>query len=925
VFVDRLGRFKRAWKCGLVLALLLRLAALGIAAATVYYVADYFLAFDELVRHGLRVLLPLGPVIALVPEAVRIAKLGAGDAADRVDRIGGHRRKDVLTAWELLAAGDGTDDAIQAFLARRSVDEALSKLSVLRPRILWPRPLIAARARILGAGMVVALAAVWILGVDALLTIGPRMLWPDRDIPPYSRYRFAVDPASPVVLYGGSAEVSATIGGLPVRDQVWMMTRRAGQKARRVACFQEGGERYAQRIENVTVPVEFCFGVGRARSRWHRVDVQLQPQVVLTRVRVLPPPYTRLPVREFPAGQEDLTGVHGSRVTLTLTSNRPLKDGALDIVRRRSPDGVAQSVAGRLVSERAIAFDWTLEADADVKAMVRDVRGTGTAEPLLLRQRLVPDEPPKVTLTEPPAFCMATPTAVLTAAGRVEDDFGIAQVDWIRAVVGFNDRGITLRQGSIGANYEFESEINLARLGVEAGQVLEFYAEALDNNPRLPGAAASGVACVKVISEDEYAEMIRNREGLEQFMIRYSLAMEAMSRVMESLEELHALLEWGNADAARLGRAVEKVRAAHTAAEEVFGQLARDFAAYDSEKTLKKTAGEILGKLAENKADLAKLREPGPESLAVAAGLLKRMGVEAETVVEMGASAGLAMKLAKVMDGAAQFQAVVRRQEILVRWLKQRYGTKVASADLPYLPGYGEHQAEIAQTLASFCTNVSAGAAALPAEMGEFKAEVGAFLIALEQSGASNHMEQAVNGCRNTDAVRALREAQLALEKLQSLIQTGGGCTNRFAGMCRGSRPDLGPQDMKKTLEQMFKSLCRKRGVGEGAGSGEGFGMDEQGAGTGSEGSSTLGTPVYGPERSSAGAMRSGQMREGDGSEGRGGSGSAGRGAPSVSERLPGVDVPGSPGQAVPIERLPVKYREAIKRYFRSNGEGGGP
>jgi hypothetical protein len=71
--------------------------------------------------------------------------------------------------------------------------------------------------------------------------------------------------------------------------------------------------------------------------------------------------------------------------------------------------------------------------------------------------------------------------------------------------------------------------------------------------------------------------------------------------------------------------------------------------------------------------------------------------------------------------------------------------------------------------------------------------------------------------------------------------------------------------------------------------------------------------------------MRGGQMGAGDGSEGRGGTGSAGRGTPAVSERLRGADTPASPGEAVPVERLPVKYREAVKRYFQSSGEGGGP
>jgi hypothetical protein len=459
---------------------------------------------------------------------------------------------------------------------------------------------------------------------------------------------------------------------------------------------------------------------------------------------------------------------------------------------------------------------------------------------------------------------------------------------------------------------------------VEAGQVLEFYAEALDNNPALPGVGASSVARVKVISEDDYAEMIRNREALEQFTARYAVAAEAMKQVMESLEELQGLVLWKNPDRTTLAATVKKAREAHTAAEALFRQLASDFAAYDSEKTLKATAAEILGKLAENKAELEVMREPGPDLTAKAEGMLKRLGAEAESLLRQGIDAEAAARVAKVMEGAGRFMEIVRRQETLVRRLKQRYGEKVKADNLPFLPGYGEDQGEIAKDLAGFVTNVTAAAAALPKGMEALGNDTMAFLMALAQTGASNHMGQAVSASRNSDAPRTYREAQLALEKLNSLLKSGpSGCTNGFAGMCRGQKPDFAPGDMKKTLEEMFRSLCRKRGVGQGMGEGSGLGGDEGGgSGTGSEGYSELGTPVYGPGRSSMG--QAGQVQETSGrGEGRGsGTGGAGR-SPDVVERLPGLNGLAPSGEAIQFERLPAKYRDAVKRYFQNGREGG--
>lgn len=568
-----------------------------------------------------------------------------------------------------------------------------------------------------------------------------------------------------------------------------------------------------------------------------------------------------------------------------------------------------------------MVFEWTLQQEARVRAIVRDIRGTPTAEPLILSQQLIPDLPPKTVITEPPEFSMATPTAVIKMRGNVDDDFGIEQIDWIRSLVGFNDRGITLRRGAAGTTSEFESDLNLGVLGVEAGQVVEFYAEALDNNPYVPGVGASGVARVKVISEDEYAEMIRNREALEQFAARYDLAEEAMKRVIESLEELQGLVLWKNPGPAKLAATVKKSLDAHVAAESLFRQLARDFAAYDSEKDLKKTSAEILEKLAANKAELEAMREPSPENTAKAEGMLKRLGAEAESLMRQGVNAELAEKVAKVLDCSARFQVIIQRQEALVRWLKQRYGVKVNASDLSFLGSYGENQGEIATELAGFSADLTAAAGALPKAMDQLKGDSLAFLEALARTGASNHMGQAVSASRNSDAPRTYREAQLALEKLNSLLQSNSSCrTNSFAGLCRGQRPDFGPENIRKTLQQMFRSLCRKRGVGEGQGLGTGRGEVGGGSGTGNEGYSDLGTPVFGPGRSAMGKAEAGNGQQG---EGRGGLLQGAGRSPAVVERLPGTDSLIPAGEAVQYERLPMKYRDAVKRYFQNGKEGG--
>lgn len=919
-FRMRLGRFAGAWKRGQALALCLRIARWAMISATLYFAADYFLALNETTRRGLNLVLPLAWLIAALPEAQRIRRAGLGDIARRADRLGRHRRNEILTAWELLRApssqaggGDGT--ALPAFLVRRSVEKGLAAAEALPPRRLRPAALLTRQKRLLALQGLLSAGVLLLFGVSAIRTIVPRMLWPGRDIPPFSRYRFEVAPQTPVILYGGTAELSVTIRGAPVRDRVWLRTRLGNGGMQRAACFQEGDGRYAQRLENVTQPLAFCFAVGRARSRWHTVDLQLQPRVLRARVRLAPPPYTGLPPVEFPAGQADVAGVRGTQITLTLTSNRPLREGTLTLRRRGNGAADDRVIAADRVSERTAEFVWTLQEDAEARATLRDLQGTATAEPVVLPQRRRPDEPPRVALIEPPEFSLATPGAVLNLSGQVEDDFGIGRIDWIRGLVGFHDRGVTLRRGPIGPQAEIAIPLDLGALGVEAGQVIEFYLEAMDNNPRRAGAAGSGIARVKIISDEEYADMRRDQETLEDFTGRYRAAEAAMAAVLEALEALRGAVS-NEAPPAELEAAIGRAAEAHAAADRRFRTLARDFALYDVERALSAASEDVLRRLAENRSALEAMAQ-APESCSVAGieALAARLKDGAEELADQAEMADRLVRIARVMEGAARFQALVQRQADLVRRLTYRYETTIDPADRPFLPRYGEEEAAVARELAAFAADTATAAEALPDEREVLKRDTLAFLQALARTGASNSMERAVVASRNSDARKTCREARLALEKLRSLLpEDASKDGNGFADLCRGLQPGFGAPNVAATLQAMFRSICRRHGVGSAPGQGMGWGNGGAGPGFGASGYSTLATPVYGPPRSRAGGVGDGRGDIGAGGHGRGGAAGA---SPAVVERLRPADGYDPAGEAVPIERLPARYREAVKRYFQ--------
>ena len=150
-------------------------------------------------------------------------------------------------------------------------------------------------------------------------------------------------------------------------------------------------------------PVEFCFRVGKARSRWHRVTVLLEPHIEAASVRLTPPAYSRRPARTFALGAEPLAGLRGSQVRLTVRSNRPLRDGTLTVT---PLDGITHAATESGVRQGAndMTFDWTIVRSARLSVMIRDLMGTGAREPLKTVAEVQPDDMPRVSSRRPRSF-----------------------------------------------------------------------------------------------------------------------------------------------------------------------------------------------------------------------------------------------------------------------------------------------------------------------------------------------------------------------------------------------------------------------------------------------------------------------------------------------------------------------------------------
>jgi hypothetical protein len=910
-FVTSLARARRRWQAGLLAQVALRLIGWALVVCAGYAVLDYFVALETETRVFLNAAIAAALAVCAVWWSANIVRFGNRDMARAADEAAKNPRRAVLAAFELQPSISEAreHDTLADFLVEQSVDRAAGELRKLSPRQQWPLPAIFRQSKFFSiqlAGAAVAIAAIW----PGARIIAERLAHPWRDVPPYSALTFSVTPGEPRVFYGGDASIGVEIGGAPVTSQVWLLTRSEG-RAHKTACFQERPQRFAQRLEKITHPVEFCFATGNARSRWHKVALLLQPRVAMAGVTITPPAYSRLPRQSFLAGGAPISALQNSVVNLSVTSNRPLLDGTLTI---RAADGAepGRAVAGAKTGPQTVSFTWTMTANAELDVAIRDVQGAPNSDPFKLRQKIVPDNPPQVAITEPPGFALATPSSALPLAGYAEDDLGLGRVEIVRAVVGYRDRAKKLGPDAPERRLEFNTRLDMKTLGVEPGQVIELYLEASDLNPSLMGHAASDVVRVQVISDAEYAKMIRERTTIEEFAKRFEAMGAALAQLIQTLHELRDAADTGSdaEKAAKLKRAVDQ--AAQSA--ELFEKMANDFPAFDVENKLKDAAAGIAKKIRAGEQQLRGAVSSDPQLSQLAADAIESLGGSVSEMERQQAGAREIAAVARVMECAATFQKILRDQALLTRELGRFEGAS-PERDMRLLEALGRSQEDVRRALQTLIDDLNRRAQELPGAYAELRASALEFAQVLEGKQIPADMSGAVNAAQNQNGRDASKFASIALEKLQQMLSQ---CHGSFPGMCQGGMKFSVSDPLKETLEQMMQAIAARIGSGGAGGIGAGTGVGgnaDDGYATG--GHSPLNVPVFGPDRLSFTSPNAAGS-----TQGRNTSSSAS--AARVNES--GKMQPGEPAkiqsESVPLQDVPEKYREAVKRYFSEGNEG---
>ncbi len=912
----------RTLRRGLLLGGVLRAAALALAVLLLAGFTDYFAGWESPARQvwsGLAVAVFAG----LAGHAWwRGARLPLAQAAVLADRAAKHERRDIQTALDLSADGQGVDGqgTLGVFLARQTVAAAVAKLGQLPGAVFWPGGWLRKAALPLGLVLVpVVLAAV--LMPRATAVIGGRLLRPAADLPPYSPWEFTLEPDPALVVFGRDLPLSVEIKGPPLRDEVRLLTRAAaGGAVVELPTFRESASRFTRRVEGVTRPLEFAFAAGRARSGWRRLEIQWQPQLEEAEVTLRPPSYAGLGASEFQLGAEELRGLRGTAVRLRARSNRPLSGGTLE---GRAPQ--QQEVVRRVTATvpeaggQVAEFEWRMDADLVWTLDLADVRGGRMAEPVLIAQRLLPDEKPSVEMVSPGRYAFATPETVLPLLWRVEDDFGLDKVDLIRSADGFRDRAQTLPEGPGEKRLQVRRDLPLGTLGVRPGQTLEVLLEARDRNPNLLGVSSSPATEVRIISEEDYAGMLRLRTTIEEFNARYSALRRQLEEALQALQELEKAAREGNAGAVEQARAAA-ARAQRQAAE-WFEKFAQDFPAFATDAALSELAGQLKEELEQNASELEQAGgDPGAEAVAtMARRLAERLRPGAEQLAKQQRTAEEIAAVASVLEMAAELQAAQEEQREVSEALARLSEEMALGIDKnrSQLPDLRLRQLANEERIAKVESQLPGRLQKLPEGYENLKKGAERVLDQLDLLQVGKQMGDAAGHAGQGRITRAAGDAVLARANLDQIL----GGSDDFCSTCRGGKPGFcnGQGMAQVALEQMLAALRGRaqngrQGSGESAGS-SGFGFGALGGSGSATAGIQLNVPLIGPPRVNLTPPQGGpggQRQDGDNT-----GGAVGTTATAAESALPvSEDADSASAASWNPEDVPPKYREAVKVYF---------
>jgi hypothetical protein len=391
--------------------------------------------------------------------------------------------------------------------------------------------------------------AAWVLlGFTAVLAICfqitatevARFVDPFGDHPPYSFTSLAIvqpGPGGTTVAYGKGLIVKVKAAGHQPKE-VFITSYPPGhpEQAVTLPMFDEGGVGFNQQLDNVhTDLVVFAHTKDRvSESKQVRVAVVLTPRLEKAFVRIAPPDYTNLKPEEKPYDFKGVQALEGSGVQFRIESNRPLREGLLEITDGDQPP---QRIVLKKSGDNEVTGSFVAADSGRLRFGVVDESGLPSQGGHEAGLTVTHDLPPEIHITNPEHDSAVAMDFKLQAQIEGSDDYGLSEIRLHRGVNGVYSAPQVFKYDKARLDSRETTDFNFAEMGVHPGDVITLFAEAVDNAPQ-PHLSRSQTVHLTVISVEDYNNFLREQSDISNTEAKYAGLNNDLQDLMDQQKEL---------------------------------------------------------------------------------------------------------------------------------------------------------------------------------------------------------------------------------------------------------------------------------------------------------------------------------------------------------------------------------------------------
>ncbi|MDA1053997.1 MAG: hypothetical protein O3C40_26405 [Planctomycetota bacterium] len=376
-----------------------------------------------------------------------------------------------------------------------------------------------------------------------------RVLLPIANIDPYRATEIDEESIKPAdgkrYPEGAAVEIAVRVGGDTVPDLATLFRSSDGKNWRPVLMQPSrikagnGTESFRFVAAEVKESFQFYIAAGDDRSEPRGVEVVQRPRVESVGVTYQFPSYTERAEETVAESAGEIAALAGTRVKLQVTASKVIQQAALETEAGEIID-LSGSTGGTTWTSEFVVWsdeatgrneltDLVLTAPTRYRIRLIDTDGYDNASPLWSAITLIKDQAPSISIPVPGRDEQIKIEDKIKLAVESRDDYGLGDV---RLVYRVND-DTTVHEvthfphaGKPQSKAVDEFEWNLAESGVGPGDVVQYWATAMDRNTVTgPGEAVSRRFSIFVITP-------------EQVLAKMELQMDDYAAVLEELIRL---------------------------------------------------------------------------------------------------------------------------------------------------------------------------------------------------------------------------------------------------------------------------------------------------------------------------------------------------------------------------------------------------